>query len=237
MIDDICLIITGTISPPNGVYGLSIIDSDIRKKQYLDSIKYYIEKTRIKKIIYCDNSLAKEETELKLLAREYGKQFEWLTFVGDNAMVIEKGKGFGEGEIMKYVFENSEIVLKCQRFIKVTGRLVVKNIDNVVKSSRKEKFYCNIEGNKIYTNFYIMPIKMYMDSFYNAYKQVDDRSGFFLEHSFYQSAKKNCLKIKMFSCYPNIIGVSGSSGKDYYLPLKSRIKRSVKGKIYNFINY
>ena len=33
-----CLIITATIKPVNGVYSLTVVDRDIRKRQYIDSL-------------------------------------------------------------------------------------------------------------------------------------------------------------------------------------------------------
>ena len=48
-----CLIITATIKPVNGVYSLTVVDRDIRKRQYIDSLKYAIDYYNIERIIFC----------------------------------------------------------------------------------------------------------------------------------------------------------------------------------------
>lgn len=233
---DICLIITGTIEPPAGVFKLSLSDKNVRRKQYIDSIKYYIQKTKIEKIIFCDNSDALEEIELKMLALKYNKEFEWISFKGDNSSVVKQGKGFGEGEIIKYIFENSMIIKKCRMFVKVTGRLIVKNIDTVINFTTNDFFYCDFQQNIVYTHFYVMPIDMYKLYFMNAYNYVNDRDGHFLEHCFYNVRINNSIQTKQFIIYPNITGISGSTGERYDISVLKRIMRSIKGLLYNYCN-
>ena len=235
--EDMCLIITGTIKPSNDVFALAVSDSGIREKQYLNSIKYYIEKTKIKKIIFCDNSGFHENAGLNELARECNKELEWISFIGDNAMVSERGKGFGECEIMNRIFSTSKLINTCSSFVKVTGRLIVKNIDLVIWTAKKNNIYCDIYQDMFLTYFYLMPVETYASYFTDANKNVDDKSGVFLEHCYYRIILDNRLKPKMFSVYPNINGVSGSTGKSYYLSLGKRFKKIIKGNIYNFYQF
>lgn len=235
--NDICLIITGTVYPAKGVFALKILDSCVRKDQYLKSIRYYIEKTRIKNIIFCDNSAAEIEPDLYMLARKHNKNFEWLSFKGNEDAVIKYGKGYGEGEIIKYVLENSKLILTCSSFVKVTGRLIVSNIDCVIRYASRKHIICDIVDDKMLTNFYITPIAIYTKYLISAYEQVNDYAGFYLEHSFYCVIKEKMLSVRRFFFYPNINGISGSTGLSYHVSFKGRLKKTLMGIVYNFCIY
>lgn len=230
---DMCLIITGTITPPKDVFQLYLTDSEERKKQYISSIRYYIENTKIQKIIYCDNSGTDEDSNIKEMAIKKGKRLEWLSFTSDVTKVRKQGKGFGEGEIMKFIFSNSLLIRECKSFAKVTGRLIVKNIDAVIFTSSINHIYCDIVNNYVQTYFYIMPTPIYKSYFLNAYQQVNDRSGYFLEHCFYTTLKEKNIRYRLFSLYPNIIGQSGSTGGSYELSYWQRLKKNIKGTLFN----
>ena len=128
------LIITSTVSVNSCLTVL--VDREIRLQQYIDSILFYLNAKVIDKIVVCDNS-GFDYSELKFLSElacSNNKQIEFLNFKGSVNQIQEKGKGFGEGEIMKYILTNSKLFFEEEgSFLKVTGRLKVVNIDWVVK--------------------------------------------------------------------------------------------------------
>jgi hypothetical protein len=225
-----CLIITGTVSPSNDVYALKLKNQNERMEQYISSIRYYILNTKIKNIIFCDNSntYSNEIDNLKEIARTKNKNFEYLYFLGNTQKVIEQGKGYGEGEIINYILDNSQIIKYIKTIIKVTGRIKVKNLNLLLNLSKKNINYFNT----IYTNLnicdtriYIINIEDYKKYFINGYKNVDDRNRHWLEHEFKDIIKKNNIKYKLFPILPNIDGISGSTGEKYKDSKKYYIKK------------
>lgn len=227
------LLITGCINPDQNVPVLTIKDSHVRLKQYIESIEYYIACSPFENIVFCDNSCAPEITGLADLANKYNKRFEWLSFQGDRNRVVTQGKGYGEGEIINYAIQNSLLMRRSRYMCKITGRLIIKNIGALTKFIDETQIYFQPnktdDGRKyINTRIYMMPIKIYLQYFKDAYIKVDDRKGVYLENTFGMMVSSNNLKYKRFVMYPDYIGVSGSTGSNYKLSLYNLIKNTIK---------
>lgn len=133
------IILTWTIQVPQGTKNLAIMDTNIRLQQYLDNIIFLITKSKIlTKIVFCESSGYQNQIFdfLKQLAELYNKQFEYLTFEWNNQQVIKKGRGYGEQEILEYFLVHSQLIKEETSFIKLTGRYQVKNIDEVLSTSK-----------------------------------------------------------------------------------------------------
>ncbi|WP_051525996.1 hypothetical protein [Butyrivibrio proteoclasticus] len=233
---DVCILITGCMFPQKNINKLSLIDSEERKRQYLNSIEYYLLKTKYKKIVYCDNSSAKPFDNLYFLATQLSKEFEWISFQGNEEMVLSKGKGYGEGEIIDYALNHSKILARCDCFIKVTGRLVIDNIDWFLYLNKKYTYF-DVHKQLIDTRCYLTNIRIFKERFMHVYERVDDNNKYYLEHVFFESYMKNNNLLRIIPFYLNIEGQSGSMGilykkigiLIYYYSLKKLIKSIVKG--------
>lgn len=213
-----CLILTGCIKPNKDVPFLKLNNYNQRLKQYLESIKFFILHSCITNIVFCDNSNSEIDEQILLLAKENGKNLEWLSFKGNDEAVVKFGKGYGEGEIIEYVMNNSNIMRKCDYIIKITGRMIVKNIDFLIRTANIKKIYMYpmlFYGEKCFisTKMYMMPKAMYMRFFYNAYMDVRDLKGIYLETVFADVVNINNLVIKIFIIDPDFLGYSGTSEK------------------------
>lgn len=215
-VKDLCLIITGCIYPNSNVPVLSIKAGFQRKRQYIDSIQYYIEKSRVANIVFCDNSNAPKEDGLKELAQKHGKNFEWISFEGNSNKVVSKGKGYGEIEIINYAIANSTLISKSKMLFKVTGRLIIKNIDWFIRLGKEDKNYFLVRTNKfVDTRCYCIRKADYIKYFSQVGEFVDDREGVFLEHVFYKTIENKKVDYKLFPIEPEFSGVSGSNGYVY----------------------
>ena len=229
MLKDFVLLITGCIDPNPNVPFLEIKNAENRRQQYIESIRYYIKETNIRKIVYCDNSKALIDDEISNLAKRYLKEFEWLSFKGDSVKAVTQGKGYGEGEIIEYALENSKQLQNSEYFIKVTGRVIVRNIDFLITFMNEHRmyFFRNSPTN-VDTKLYGVPVESYKKDFLTLYKEVDDKNKKYLENLFSEQIIRNHLTPHSFVVFPNARGISGSTGKSYSLSLKSRIKLTIK---------
>lgn len=224
-------IITGTISPDKNIDELFLSDVEERLKQYKESLEFLIDSSAFDKIVFCDNSNWDIQVFVKLKdkAKNKGIQLELLSFNGKKEQILAHGKGYGEGEIMSYVFRNSSLVVNEEFFVKITGRLKIYNIQKITKLLKKNKTYFNIPNhtrrNMYDTRFYAMPSKQFRDCFLEKYVDVIDAQGVFLEHVYTSIIKEKEIKISNFPKYPRIRGVSGSTGNIYeFTEWKCRIK-------------
>ncbi len=233
------IIITGTISPDTNVGQLTIRDSSERLRQYVASLKTLIEQRPEAKIIFCDNSGydVQKLNELKKMAEFNNVLLELLSFTADGQNVAKYGKGYGEGEIMKYVIDNSRYITDDEYIVKITGRLVVDNISDILRKLKRDRIYFNIpnihQRDIFDTRLYAMPLRTYKKFFLDEYKKVDDNGGYYLEHVFRDAVLNNKLESNNFPCYPRIVGKSGTGGISYeYTEWKCKIRDILS--VFNF---
>lgn len=228
------LLITGCIKPNPSTFQLSLTDVEQRLKQYIECIKWGIEKTAFVKIVFIDNSGFTVNPVLIDYAKQRGKRLEWLSFLGNEKMIELYGKGYGEGEIIEYGLKYSELLRGAAYFCKLTGRLKVENINRFTKLAKMDKSYFwtmglnwrNKYSDGIETRFYGMPIKTYEDIFIDAYKSVDDKMGMWLEKTFYRKFCAFDAESQSLAWYPDFTGQSGSMGIDYKLSRQQLIAKT-----------
>lgn len=213
-IKSIVLLLTGCITSSTKVPFLALKNPAERRKQVIDSIKFYITHTSIENIVYCDNSNAFPDFELGLLATTNRKKFEWISFEGNQKMSEQKGKGYGEGEIVDYAIEHSRLLKKENVYIiKVTSRLIVENIELLLQHISLDRLYFSpMFKNYIDTKVYMMPKKIYRNFFSELHLSVEDVKGRYLEYIFAECIKSKKIKYNRFIVAPKIMGVSGTFG-------------------------
>lgn len=213
------VIITGTLRPDKAVYRVKLSDTEERLKQYADSLKFLANCKKISKYVFCENSGALELLErLKNMAGD-GIETEFLSFTGSRD-AVQRGKGYGEGEILQYVWKHSKFLQQEEEFVKITGRIVVRNLDSVLQKMKPGINYFNsvrplTREQQIDTKFYRVSKKSFEDCFLNAYTKVNDAEEKYLEHVYYEVIKDNKIKYRNFPEYPVYEGISGSTGVSY----------------------
>lgn len=219
MHEDFVLLITGCICPNANQPYLLISEPKIRYDQYVDSIVFYIEHTEVKKIVFCESSnyLDFEYEKILKLAKGKNKEFEWLTFQGDNKRIETKGKGYGEGEIIKYALNKSNLLCKANAFAKVTGRLKIKNLDEIMRKIKWKNNYFNADINSkqgIDTRFYYCQKEFYKTYLIDLYLKCDEYNKLSLEKVFYATLIRN-KEIRNLPLYPIFVGISAGNGNIY----------------------
>lgn len=229
------LLITGAIDIRElNVPLTKIVDVNERLLQYTDSIEYAITHYEsVSEIVFCDNTdFIYDYTSLKKKAAINGKKLEILSFKGDYLNIQRKGKGYGEGEIIKYALDQSELVRQCDCFYKLTGRLIVKNMDKILASTSQESSFIyypktiyKISKDHIETYFYKVEKSLYIKKLIDAYQEVDEPHFQYLEHVFHERLSKTGLR--SFNTVPLISGFSGTSGDEYEPVTKYRLMENI----------
>lgn len=229
--DNTLAVITGTIRPALQMSQLVLRDEEERLKQYKESIQSLLCSGAFAKVVFCENSHYGTErlSDLTEIAEENGVELELLSFRGNEEKACIHGKGYGEGEIMEYVFSHSRLIETEDYFVKITGRLKIDNIKDIVSCMKGQRTYFNIPNRtlrNIYdTRMYGMSIRQFNDCFLHSYEQVMDEQGIFLETVYTNILQERNIKVHNFPRYPRIVGVSGSGGAVYgYTEWKCKIK-------------
>ncbi|HWK04827.1 MAG TPA: hypothetical protein VNS58_14400 [Puia sp.] len=237
-LDKCALIITSSVHV--SARYTTLLDPRQREQQYLDSLSWFITDSPLIKIIVCDNSGYRYPSSLYELADAHLKQLELLSFNGNNALVQEYGKGYGEGEIMDFVMMHSLLLKEADGFLKVTGRLKVVNIAQVLRRSKAaENYFMPVSLLRprflvpraarpcVEVRIYYVTKVFFRAVLLTAYKEVRDDNTFFLEHAYYQAIAATHFTVRCFPTVPEITGVSGSNGwvfKERSWPKKLLIK-------------
>lgn len=225
------LIITGTIAPASEMKFLELRDEGERLKQYKESINFFVESGAFSKIVFCENSNYGTEklADLTEKAKLHKVELELLSFQGNAEQVKLHGKGFGEGEIMEYVFKKSRLLEEEKVFMKITGRMTVDNVADIVSRMKENTCYFNIPNRThremFDTRMYVMTTDLFRKLFLHSYDEVMDDVGWYLEKVYTAILLKNKISVKNFPKYPRIVGMSASTGYSYvYTEWKCKIK-------------
>lgn len=224
------LIMTATVCPDKRMGQTALNTFEERKRQYEESLKFYIFSQSFEKIIFCDNSNYNIDADGRFMkyAKENHVELKILFFTANIEECLKRGKGYGEGEILQYAIDKGGVCGE-DYFVKVTGRLIVTNIKKIVGVLDERKSYFNIPNRTrrdfADTRMFAMAIRVFEQFFARAYMEVCDNKGYYIEHAYTDVLNISDIVHCNFPVYPRITGVSGTFGGDYtYKEWKCKIK-------------
>lgn len=213
------ILLTGSINPKGMAYTV-LNDPQIRKRQYLEAVNFYLKATTLP-IVFCENTMVDIINEkLKKFIQE--GRFEYITFDGNN---FDKtlGKGYGECEIIEYAYRHSRLIQNAPFVIKITGRIIIPDISLFVKGHSKtptitiQALMPNIKNREIDSRLIIAPSLFFPKYFIPLKKNLDDSKGYYFEHLLFDTvlSQKEMYYIPYLS-YPHFQGLSGSLGVPFF---------------------
>jgi hypothetical protein len=231
------LLLTGTILPSKGQIA-KLYDPNIRRKHYTDCLLWLAHNNPgIRTFIFCENSGAAfpEFESLQEFYTRLGLRLEFFNVRPEENQYLP-GKGWGEGLTVKKALKYCPLLNHATGFYKLTGRYKIKNLRaaiNCIKAAitldkpqpefvfqPPSRFYQDAYAE---TGFFWSAKDFYEDYLMDAYEDVNDRAGIYLEHVFGRrlATLASSHRIGVFP-FPIILdGVSGHSGK----PITSTFKR------------
>nr|WP_293104108.1 hypothetical protein [Okeania sp. SIO2F4] len=144
------------------------------------------------------------------------------------------GKGYGECLLIEKGLEKSRLINTVSHFAKITGRIYLKNMTQILESVR-EDYDClceykdqgwriiklwGVKGAKPYCDnrFLVFSNKFYLQFIRLLHQQHQERC-FYIETQFYEAFKqleKEQMIISIFLVSPDFQGIAGHfKGKDY----------------------
>ena len=211
-----CLLLTASIMQENPSQGNRSSVAE-REKDYLSALEFY--SAQGIPIVFCDNSGYKSEAIEKFCEKK-GSQIELMTFKSEFSHL---GKSHGEKEIMDRVHELSEKIRDADYIIKITGRLIVKNISGIINKLDDVSFVisANMGRNLTWTDsrfyvyqklFYAEFLKISLDSF------LDEPRKIYFENCLCRAIHLLLYKSGGFillPLFPDYSGFNGTTNKKY----------------------
>ena len=219
---DNIILLTACINP-GGMPFTVVSDATQRLNQYLLALQFYLQNTSCP-IVFVDNSNM-DKTPFLEYESQYGSRLEILSFDGNK--VKTQGKGLGEMEIIEYALIHSKfnLLLDKHRIVKITGRLIVRNINSLLKCDKwhlypYKSIVCHVNSDLTFADSRIfISLGSFMNLLVKQKKYLNDTKGIYFEHLLCQQIKQQ----KTFTFFPFITephfeGISGSTGIKYEKP-------------------
>jgi len=142
---DAVLVITATFAWGGTAY-TQLVDTRIRVEKYMEGLLSWLSDDRFKKIVMVKNcSTAINVDILKELAEQNGKDFEFLN-ASESRKAAYRGKGYGEGEIIRFALANSRLLREATHFYKITGKLYCPEVGRYFDDEASNYFFVNPKG-------------------------------------------------------------------------------------------
>jgi hypothetical protein len=218
---------------------VNLKNPSLRIDHTLESIEHWLTLCPNVRLVICDGSGFD-------FSRIVGEKFprariECLNFQNDKKMVAYHGKGYGEGEIIKYAIANSSHLADSDWFVKCTAKLWVDNFSACIKEWNGQflcwAFFANVFSFKktkfayIDTRFYVINKNFYLKYFSDAHLEVGGPEGRSIEDIFREVVLTNGMQKVIFNTPPVICGVGGGSGKYYKTGMRRRIKEKLRARL------
>lgn len=241
------LLLTACINP-NGMSYTVLQQIDIRRRQYEKALRWYLEHTPYR-IVMAENTNSSIDTDLK-----DNNRVEYITFEGNNYSK-EKGKGYGEALIIKEAMKQSQWLKDALLIVKITGRLIVENIQNVINEVAKLHVHTlsyelykggllvagdlNCKQKKAPSVCFLAPPDFFVDDFFIDMENCNDTLGIDFETVLYRQYMRWMGVnggFRLLTHRIKIKGVSGSTGKAYQnYSWKARMKNYLRAYYLNKI--
>lgn len=235
------LLLTGTIQVAAGLPDSPLNDPHQRERDYLDSLRFYLAQPKVSQVVFVENSGA-DLRRFRDLDVPRNVRLE-IVSLDQNVFPSEFGKGFGEATLMDSVLTHSELLAAAPAFIKATGRLLVRNVSELLGTIDVEcSGHFDVRDHDIYRRLRLPGSGHHADTrFFVVHKQLFDAhfrrlhanhtSGTFsLEASYLRairSARSAGWNVRdRFFVEPQYGGVAGH-GKNYD-GLTERAKRQLR---------
>lgn len=234
---DVAMLLTATITPPTNCPDLKRNNPNDRLTDYANALKFYLTIDSLSKIIFVENSDSDLGPLQDLVDRSAtSKKVEFISHTNGNIFPPEFGKGYGEMTMLNYALDHSKLIDENTRVWKGTGRLILSNIDKLIKTAPGNYLvYCDLHnaypmlslGHFFDPRFYSFCRAGYERFFRLPNKKLEYQ---YIEQYYFEalkSAADNKLVVPRFKIQPFIDGYSGSANTSYS-SWKKNLQRSAQ---------
>lgn len=204
--------------------GVRLQDPKERARLAMESILKWRAIAPMNPLVLCDGSDFDFQSSVSTLPGS--GSVECLHFPNNVDLIQQHGRGYGEGEIVRYALAHSQLIQSAGCFAKCTSKLWVENFNECIQQWNGKVLLKGVFDNVfslrrttkltyIDTRFYAMGIDVYQQFFLHAHHAIRTNDGYGLEESFRDIFLANRLKGCLMCPPPIICGVGGGTGVYY----------------------
>lgn len=216
------VLVTTANNPPEGMPILEMTNVATRQITAKAAVFFWAA-SGIEKIVIADATGGRllHDDDISLLSK-MNVYVEQISYIQDEEVVKNKGKGYGEGMLIKHALKSSEILSNERSFFKCTGKIYCRNIDKIIEAidanNIKNFFWRRIREDHLLnrwadTRLFYATKAFCEEKIIPAYLKVDE-SICPVEHECFKVVDKDLEAAT--SMRPMISGFSGGTGKQYF---------------------
>jgi hypothetical protein len=217
------VLITTANNPPEGLPFLKMADPVMRVIAAKAALYFWVAQG-IQQIVLADATGTNLLTDYEWEEIDKSEtSIEQINYTQASESVIERGKGYGEGKLIEYAINNSELLARVEFFFKCTGKVYVRNFPDIAEVIKRHNtlglFWKHIgdDGTAMKPwadcRFYYTSKAFAREHLIPAYLASDDNVAF-CENRVYEALNRN-MEISR-SLRPFIAGYSGGTGEAYF---------------------
>lgn len=230
------LLLSASISPQKDIYTKGRNNVEERENDYFQAVSFYLSKGY--KVVFVENTNTQSKKILDLKSKY--DTLEYHQFISQRSHL---GKSQGEVEIINYALVNSEFLKEVNYLIKITGRYIIKNIDDILMPTLEieKEVYINPTRNLRWADSRLM---MMRKSYYYNYflvavdKYLDESKKVFMENVFMKSLLQYLLdggELNLWPAYPAYDAYDGTHNEKIHFNFFKRLKYNLYYKLKKFV--
>lgn len=233
------VVLTATITPPQGVTNLARIDPGMRLEDYCKAFGFYcrmLAEGTITQLIFSENS-GSDISRLRDLAEQHGvtRNTEFICYAGLDYPPAY-GRGYGEFKLIDHVMKSSRLIQQLhfhENIWKITGRYILRNIPEIIATRPPDAdFYCHCRNIPIaWIDLYVLCWNKtaYGEFLENIYQHLrEDRTQGPCEQDFRRIVDGNQFKSNMVRRFRTIPRLEGNRGLDGLLYERMGLKLKLR---------
>lgn len=218
------IVMTATIDPGR-LDNLVLTDPQLRWHQYQESLRFWLSHPSVENVVFFENSgCGVDFSPTQEMAMRLHKRLEIVTYKG-NEGTSERGRGYGEGELLNRALNQSYLIRDRESFFKVTGRFKVLNFAYLEASSRHHPVVVNARSLRkrqwVDTRFFKMTPEFYRKHLEHVHQEAES-IDYVLGEGYARAL--HGLKLPAFRVPIQVVGTAGNG--NYYQD--SSVKLAVK---------
>jgi len=216
------ILVTTATRPPEGIPFLAMTNASTRALTAKASV-FFFAAQGARRIVIADatDTLLLNADDLSMLD-QLGVKVEQLAYRQDDARIKQRGKGYGEGELIRFALRTSLLLQQSDHFFKCTGKVYCRNFPAIRQLIEKHKvsgiFWRWIgDGTALMpwadARFYFTSRAFAESHLIPAYLRTEDSTSA-AEYHLFNALNETCRQGKALR--PLLTGFAGGSGEQYF---------------------
>lgn len=212
------VLITTATNPPENVFVLRMTNI-AKRKITAKAAAFFWAASGVEKIVIADatGDTLLDAADVSML-NQMNVAVEQIAYLQQNELVVARGKGYGEGALIKFALHNSKLLQESDSFFKCTGKVYCRNFSDILQMIRnnniKNIFWRDVLDQKVDARFFYVSRDFAQKHLVPTYERIEDRKELNAENLLLLLAREKLAQAA--AARPMLSGFSGGLDQAYF---------------------